>query len=355
MSSNVKEMPASQREWNSSILVIEEWYLTFTAACFLSSMQNQSSPYFFGANTVMEDHSDHAGSITSVQIILSFVSFTILFFWSSAVCTRANRAYIRCSWFDAVFGHVNAAQRLVSHFLNFDKGYQNLLTIFGVLYISFEVVSTVCINRIIIDDLDFLASVQLVFSPNFFFVLHVSDSVYTYLSSSPLVGRMNGAWPKWTTIFSRSVLTPIIIFIGRAVWFREKDGQHVYLYQYGRPGNFNPRGRYIHPISHQIGVLSNVDGSGLLVVADTEASVLGGFAKQFTGLSSSVLSLLFYRSSVSVPVAGDFCSTASGSDSGVCFEIIATGQDWMGILPSSMGSIPLTNLSISNVRTRSGN
>lgn len=95
-----------------------------------------------------------------------FVDFRLLefvYFQSSAVKGGVNRLYVRFIQFEAVFGHVKAAKTSFLHVLILGKRVQNFLRIFGVMYISIDVFSPVCIQLIVIDGLDFLACAHLVF------------------------------------------------------------------------------------------------------------------------------------------------------------------------------------------------
>lgn len=87
----------------------------------------------------------------------------------------------------------------------------------------------------------------------------------------------------------------------------------------------------------------------MLLVTDTDVSVLGAIVTHFTNLNTCVLSLLSCRSSELVSASKTFSNTAIRSDRVVSFEIIATGRDRMGMISRLTGSINLTNLSMNGV------
>lgn len=117
-------------------------------------------------------------------------------FQSSAVRSKVAGSNVRGGRLDAVFGHINGAQTLVNHLLNFDQRVQNYKTGAGVLRTNIDVAQPVFIQTINMDSFDFFLSVHLVVSQPFsMFCMAATVSAQTHLHPCSPPGTI-AAWLK---------------------------------------------------------------------------------------------------------------------------------------------------------------
>lgn len=143
---------------------------------FRYSIQNRINMYVFGANAICNAQYDFPNTITFMQIILSI---SIIYNSHGLDPTPqgaqfTGRTFYEVSWYrvwTCAFGR-NVAFIIVE----IRQAVQTILTLIHVVYNNVDSVLPVCIQFIINDRLDFLASLHLVLFWLLFFLEHGWDS-----------------------------------------------------------------------------------------------------------------------------------------------------------------------------------